>query len=202
MSTLTPAFTARTAFEGLPLPVADGTGVQILNRDGRGLATILVKKGQGKVLAQRLQERYSITLPQGPQRAHSGNMSLIGTGPGAWFATSEHGGNSFAAELSSSLGELASISDQTDGYAVLRLSGPRLRDALAKLIPLDLYSSAFAVGQAASTSAAHIGVTLWRLEDDAHGAPVFEIALYRSFASSFWHALIESAAEFGVAAPR
>jgi len=93
---------------------------------------------------------------------------------------------------------VASVSDQSSGYALLRLTGPKLRDALAKMLPIDLHERAFATGDVASTLASHVGVTLWRLEDGADGSPVFEIAMFRSLAGSFWHALTSSAAEFGL----
>jgi hypothetical protein len=43
---------------------------------------------------------------------------------------------------------------------------------------------------------------LWRLHDGADGSSVFEIAVFRSFAASFWHALYSSAAEFRLAVTR
>jgi sarcosine oxidase subunit gamma len=68
---------------------------------------------------------------------------------------------------------------------------------LAKILPIDLHPRAFAPGDVASTTASHIGATLWRLEDSAEGLPVFEIAVFRSLAGSFWDTLTRSAAEFG-----
>jgi sarcosine oxidase gamma subunit len=56
------------------------------------------------------------------------------------------------------------------------------------------------VDDAVSTVAAHVGITLWRLEDDEAGSAVFELAVFRSLATSLWHALTESAAEFGIGA--
>jgi len=109
----------------------------------------------------------------------------------------EGGSNTFAASLQHSIGDLASISDQSDAYALLRLTGPRLLDTLAKLIPIDLHPRAFGPGVTASTLASHIAVTLWRLEDAEDGSPTFELAVFRSFTAAFWHALAESAAEFG-----
>jgi sarcosine oxidase gamma subunit len=44
-----------------------------------------------------------------------------------------------------------------------------------------------------------MGVTLWRLPD-ADGALVVDIAVFRSLAGSFWHALAQSSAEFGLIA--
>jgi sarcosine oxidase subunit gamma len=64
-------------------------------------------------------------------------------------------------------------------------------------VPVDLHPRIFRSGDVAVTVAAHIGAMLWRLDDDLNGQAVFEIAVYRSLAESFWAALSESAAEFG-----
>lgn len=122
----------------------------------------------------------------------------MGLGPESWLASCEFAGNEFAVSLQESIGAPASISDQSDGYAVLRLSGSKVREMLAKLIPIDVHPRAFRPGDVASTVASHMGVTLWRLHDAADGSPVFEMAVFRSFAAAFWHALSESAAEFGL----
>jgi sarcosine oxidase subunit gamma len=187
---------ARSGFHGLLRPVGEGRGVVVTDRSELGLATVIASKGRAEALAAAVRERLGIELPDSPKRAASGDLSFIGTGPGTWFATHELG----TAQLLSTLGTLeavASISDQGDGHAVLRVSGSRVREALAKLVFIDLHPGAFAVGSAASTVAAHIGITLWRLADTPDGA-TFEVALYRSFAGSIWHALSESAAEFGL----
>ena len=197
MSTLNSTFAARSPYASLPVIPTEGSGVVVRDRDGLGLATVLARKGKQEALAQRVRERFGIELPQGPHRATTGDTAFAGTGPGTWLALHERSGNSFAPALLAAIGDLASISDQSDGLAVLRLSGPKIRDALCKLIPIDLHPGAFKVGGVASTIAAHIGATLWRIEDDRDGSAVFEIAVFRSLADSFWSALSESAAEFG-----
>lgn len=174
-----------------------GDGVTFNDRHGLAMASVLAKAGQGAALALRVREHFGVDLPQGPRRSVAGVVAFLGTGPGAWLVTSENGCDSFAVQLRDKLGDLASVSDQSDGYAVLRLSGFKVREALAKLVPVDLHPRAFQVGDVAVTVAAHIGVTLWRSENRNDGAPVFEIAAFRSFASSLWHALSTSAAEFG-----
>jgi len=60
-----------------------------------------------------------------------------------------------------------------------------------------MFMRAHSSGQVASTVAAHIGVTLWRLPDEAQEAAVFEVLMFRSLARSFWHALAEAAGEHG-----
>jgi sarcosine oxidase subunit gamma len=125
-------------------------------------------------------------------------VALAGTGPGAWLVTSESGGNAFAVSLRDLLDGVAAVIDQSDGYASLRLSGPKVRETLAKGVPLDLHARAFQVGDVAVTVVSHIGATLWRLDDGPDGSPVFEVVVFRSLAESFWHWLSESSAEFGM----
>lgn len=191
------SFTPRAAFAGLPVIATEAAGVIVSDRDGLGIATVLARRNQQQALARRVQERLGIQLPQGTRRSCAGGVAFAATGPGAWLATSESGGNDFAKVLMDVVGDAASISDQSDGQAVLRVSGPRIRDALCKLVPIDLHPRAFKVDDVAVTVAAHIGCTLWRLEDEAGGNTVFDVAVFRSLAASFWSALSHSAAEFG-----
>lgn len=188
----------RAAFADRSSRKSDGQGIRVTEREDIGIATVLARKGQHAALKKRVLDRFGIELPAGPRRAHAGDVSLIGTGPGAWLAIADGRANTFAASLRDATLELASMSDQSDGYAVLRLEGPKVREVLGKLVFIDLHDQTFDVGQAASTAASHIGAILWRLEDASDGSPVFEIAVYRSYAESFWHALCECAAEFGM----
>lgn len=189
---------ARSAFADLPVAAIAGAGVTVSDRSGLEIATLLVRKGARSTLSARLREYFQIDLPQGPRRTAAGSLALAGTGPGAWLATFERGGNSFAQHLGDVAAGVASVSDQSDGYAVLRLTGPRARDALSRLIPIDLHPSVFAVGNVSVSVSSYMGVTLWRLDDDVDGSSRFEIAVARSMALSLWQALHDGAAQFGI----
>jgi heterotetrameric sarcosine oxidase gamma subunit len=190
--------TARAAFNDLAFSSAPGRGVLVVERDGLGLASVLARKGQFAPLAERIRRHFGIELPRGPRRIASGAAAFAGIGPEAWLATSEDGGDAFASFLKQTIGDVAAVADQSSGYAILRLTGPKLRETLAKILPIDLHSRAFQPGDVASTTASHVGATLWRLQDAPDGSPVFEIAVFRSLAGSFWHCLASSAAEFGL----
>jgi heterotetrameric sarcosine oxidase gamma subunit len=192
------ALTARAPFTDLPIVSASQSGVVVVDRDGRGLAAVHARRGQIGALTERIRERFGIELPRGPQRRAAGDVAFVGTAPRAWLATSEASGESFALTLKEAIGAVASITDQSSGYALLRLTGPKLRDTLAKLVPIDLHERAFAPGDVASTVASHVGITLWRLQDGGDGSPVFDIVMFRSLTGSFWYALASSAAEFGL----
>jgi len=188
---------ARAPFAELAISAAAGRGVRVADRDGLGVASVLLRKGQIAALSERVRQRYGMELPHGPQRRVAGDVAFAGVGPEAWLATCETGAHAFAPALKEALGEAASVADQSSGYAILRLTGPKLRETLAKFLPIDLHPRAFERGAVASTTAAHVGATLWRLHDAADGSPIFEIAVFRSLAGSFWHTLSTSAAEFG-----
>lgn len=174
----------RPAFEGL-LWSAGATGVAIAECHGLGLGTVQARRGRASDVAQRVRSSFGIELPAAPRRASADAVAFAGIAPMTWLASREGAGNGFAAELRQSLGDAASVSDQSDGLAVLRLTGGSVRDLLARLVPIDVHERAFQVGDVASSVAGHIGVTLWRLEDAHDGTAAFEIAVYRSFAASF-----------------
>ncbi|MCC8962417.1 sarcosine oxidase subunit gamma [Bradyrhizobium sp. Pear76] len=174
-----------------------GGGVTIYELRGLGLATMQTRKGQHALLRDRIKQHFLLDLPMSPAIARAGEIAFAGIGPNYWLAISESAGPLFGMSLRQIVAPLASVSDQSGGYAVLRVSGHAIRDALAKGFQIDLHPRAFEVGAAATTIVAHIGVTIWRCEDNADGNACFEIALYRGLAKSFSSWFSSSAAEFG-----
>jgi sarcosine oxidase subunit gamma len=179
---------AQSAFAGLPAVPAE-RGLAATERAGLSIASLSVRRGQGAAVRDRVAADFGIALPDGARRVAAGAVAAAGTGPGTWLFTRENGANGLAADLKAAVGDTASVADQSDAYAVLRLTGPELRETLAKLVPLDLHPRAFKVGDVAATLASQIGVLLWRLEDGAEGQPVVELAVPRSMAGSLWQAL-------------
>lgn len=183
-----------SSFVGIALPLFNKTGLTVNDLDGLSLATVQVRKGLMENLAARVQAEFGLTLPDGPRRSVAGAIAFAGIGPQTWLASAENGDDEFAQQLTLSLGDLAAVNDQSSGYAVMRLGGPHVREALGKLVLIDLHESSFPPHSVAVTSAAHIGVILWRLPDRADRTAVFEIAVFRSMARSFWDALVGSGA--------
>lgn len=76
----------------------------------------------------------------------------------------------------------AALTDQSDGWAALRLEGPAATDALMRLYPLDLRLQSFAQGAAARAPLNHMQSVLLRT------APYsFDILVFRSMAQTAWH---------------
>ncbi len=178
------------------LGAPETAGVTATARDGLGLASLIAPDSGQAALAQALKRRFGLDLPLSRRAVRSAAHALVWSGPGQWLLVAED--RRGFADAIEALSGLAAATDQSDSRAVLRLSGPRIRDALAKGCMLDLHPSAFPAGATALTSIAHIGVQLWRGDDGPSGA-VFEIMVPRSMAGSFWSWFAASAAEFGCA---
>lgn len=187
-----------SALAGLAVPGRYGKGgepgIVIAERSGLGLATVAARKGQAGALNDAVASAYGVALPDGSHVIHGREASFVGYGPGQWLAISESlAKEALARDLGQRLKGLASISDQSGGRTVLRLTGPRARGVLAKGLPIDLHPRAFGPGSAATSTISLMGVQLWQVDD----APSYDIALFRSLSASFWRWLTSSSAEFG-----
>jgi sarcosine oxidase subunit gamma len=190
---------AKSALAGVAVPGRYGRsygepGIVISERIGLGLATVAARRGKADALSQAVANAYGVDLPTSSRVIQGSQVSFIGYGPGQWLAVSASLANeALARELSAKLAGLASISDQSGGRTVLRISGPHARDVLAKGLPIDLDPRAFPLGSAATSAISHMGVQLWQLDDTRS----YDLAIFRSVSESFWSWLTASAAEFG-----
>jgi heterotetrameric sarcosine oxidase gamma subunit len=86
------------------------------------------------------------------------------------------------------------LTDNTHGRGVLRLSGPRAADVLPKLCGLDFRERAFPDLHAAQTSYAKVKALLIR--QDVGGYPAYLIVIDRSHAQYVWDVTADAMGEF------
>lgn len=165
-------------------------GLKLALRDNLGLATVIVAEGQDLALRRRLSEHFQISLPDVGHANFRGDTGLVWSAPGQWLVVTDS--RAAVRQLSELLRGVAAVTDQSDARAVVRISGPQARSALAKGVMLDLHPSVFKAGNTAVTNIAHIGAQLWQVSDE----PVYDVAVGRTFAHSFWNWLTHAAVEF------
>jgi sarcosine oxidase subunit gamma len=159
--------------------VGDGTGVRVRLCPSQPIISVLARKNRN--LAALL------GIADGPRQSLFNGATVLGIGPGRWLFLGRP-----LQDLAPSLKHEASLSDHTDGYALFEIWGPKVRGALAKGVPVDLHPVHFS-DQVAVTVVAHVGAILWKSGQDR-----FTVAVFRSYAGSFWHWLSASAAPFGL----
>ncbi len=167
-----PELIAKSALEGQgPLTLG---GVTLAEASVGPITSISILPGGAKAVAKGL-KGLGLTFPAPNAFVEKNGVRIIWTGRDQAFLV---GGEAPALEG-------AAITDQSDGWAVLSLSGVGAVDVLARLVPLDLRLSACPVGRVLRAPVNHMNAVIVRSGDYA-----FEIMVFRSMARTAWHELV------------
>jgi sarcosine oxidase, subunit gamma len=124
---------------------------------------------------------------------------LLWLGPDEWLIACPAGEEkALFAELGAALEPVhAALVDLTDAQTIIRISGPRARNLIAKGCTLDLHPRSFGAGQVTRSTLAHAQITLFQTaSDDEAGGPAFDLYVGRSFAQHLWLWLEDAAREY------
>ncbi len=179
---------AGRAFLVKSAPLTSEPGVTVEELEPAGIAGLAARPGALPDLVEAARA-LRLELPEQPRFCEGVGRRAVWFGPERWLVFGEP---DLEQALRDSLGEWASITDQSDARVLLRVSGPRAADALAKGVSIDLHPRAFGPGDVALTQAAHVPLAVW--QEDA--APSYVLAVQRSYAVSVMGWLVEAAAEY------
>ncbi|TGP18854.1 MULTISPECIES: sarcosine oxidase subunit gamma family protein [unclassified Mesorhizobium] len=175
-------------------------GVTLEEVSDISLVQVMARRGRAAETAKAAKKLFGIEPPRAPGAAVARNATLIWSGPDQFIVFSARQPDGQFAKVSKAFAGIASLSDQSDGRCLIRIGGPRARQALAKFCSLDLDDKAFPLGAAATTSIDHTAMNIWRGADGTDGHAVFNMLVFTSFADSLWHTVLDSSLEYGVQA--
>lgn len=158
---------AKTPAQGL-LPVEIG-GTRLEERLYDAITWVAPFDGQDDAVASAI----GLPFPAPGQTTGGGDRRAVWAGPGQALIL----GPAVAPEG-------AAHADQSSGWAVLSLTGPAARDALARLTPIDLRDASFPEAATARTLLGHMTVSLTRT-----GPETYEIMVFRSMTRTAIHDL-------------
>ena len=135
-------------------------------------------------LVNRIHEMFGVMLPEHPRAVHAvdGRCTFLWNGPGQWLAIAVEG-SGLLSRLREICRDVCALTSQSDSRATLKLSGPNVREAASRLVPIDLHPRVFGKDHVASTLAGHIPVIMWQTDD----APTYLFLVFRSLAASLFH---------------
>ena len=84
------------------------------------------------------------------------------------------------------------MTDQSDAWVILALTGPLVYRTLERICPIDCSSPAMPIGTTARTIIEHLGTIVLRRPNDDNGNPCFWLMSARSSAASFLHVVTAS----------
>lgn len=152
-------------------------GQRLVAADPGRVTSVMPFAGQDRAVAAAL-KKLGLGWPEPNRSRSAGAATCLWTGRNQAFLCGADPGE---------LDGAAALSDQSDGWAVLRLEGPRAAEVLARLVPVDLRPGSFAPGHVARTGLGHIATILHRTP-----AGAFEIWVFRSMAETAVHELHEA----------
>lgn len=155
--------------------------------------TIAARRNRAKELDDALQRLLGLGLPEAGGSATAGDVSILWTAPATALAIGPQGSLALLAEKIPR--DIAAVVDQSGGFCLLRVAGPKARAALAKGCRIDLHPSAFGPDDVARTIIAQTPTIIRQVDD----APTYDMIAPRTLARSFADFMIRAAEEFGVA---
>jgi heterotetrameric sarcosine oxidase gamma subunit len=165
-----PELIAKSPLDGRSLTLG---GVTLAEVAVGPITSIAVLPGGAKAVAKGL-KTLGLAMPAPGRFVEKAGARIVWTGRDQAFLTG----------IAPPALDGAAVTDQSDGWAVLSVSGPRAVDVLARLVPLDLRLAAFPVGSAARSGLNHMNAVILRTGDTA-----VELMVFRSMARTAWHEL-------------
>lgn len=139
-------------------------------------------------LEAALSDAIGLGIPQvGKVNRHASGLALLGLQPGHCLLVDPQASEDFLSRWTQTLDERAYLTDQSDSWAVLELSGPQVNVALERLSTIDLNATIFGLNTVARTSMEHLSVIIEKPDDS-----LFRLYSPRSSAGGFLHAITQS----------
>lgn len=166
---------ARSPFAAtLPRSIGTVLGtVTLAEIDSGPVTSVAPFKGQTAAVSAALRETTGVVLPDTGRCIQTGGVTAVWAGQGITFV--------LGAGCAGIKG--AAITDQSDAWVHVSLTGAGAVDVLARLVPIDLRASVFPAGHAARTLVGHMSALIWR------DVAVFHILVFRSMAGTLLHEL-------------
>lgn len=171
----------RSVFDSVGGCRVEATGVTFDEATQRSLISLTARKGQAEAVGKAVKKAFGIDLPDARKSTTANGITALYSGPGQWFLTAED--EALFAKTQKATDSVASVTDQSDGFTALTLSGPRAPDVLMRLSSLDYTDTAFPTGSVARTPMQQISVMIARTGD----GPDFLLNTPRSTARGFAH---------------
>ncbi len=201
MSKTPPSLTAQSPLGGYKM-IVDGTSLIEVT----GLSMVSVAPLAGSQAAFQTATAKLFKTGKSDSSKPSATMALDRPGkqrcilmPSAqnqWFLCFDDDGtnpiDAAKALLGKSLSKQMAMTDQSDSWVILALSGPQSRRTFARICPIDCSASAMLIGTTARTSMEHLGAIITRRPDEGDHQPCFWLLSARSSAASFLHTITGS----------
>ena len=160
-------------------------GVKLYEVAERAAVSMAIPRSGEQVLEAQIKDVFGVAMPGVGEAARSdvGNTQILRLQNELCFVLFDYSGDRAVREFEQKISD-AYISDQSDSWVQLRLSGEKSRETLARICAIDLHPAVFKPGSVTRTSMEHMGaIIICEAEDE------YTLMALRSYADSFLHAI-------------
>ena len=169
-------------------------GIQLAERERLGKINLRGDAGNGEFL-RAVRRILGTGLPLEANTTAAGDgVTVFWLGPDEWLI---HCAQDQQTELMRRLrtgcgGMHVALTDVSDYYVVMRLSGGKATEVLAKGAPLDVHPGVFTAGRCAQTRYGHASILLHHVD----ATPTYDVQVRWSFAEYLWIYFVDGAKEY------
>ena len=153
----------------------------------RPLYSLSVPLGDDAAFESALSSHLGLARPVPGQFHDQDTFRLCGLAQDQFFLMGLKAKDADEHALKSQLQDAAYVTDQSDSWLTLQISGDEARSAMERICPINLSATAFASGSIARTSMEHLSAIVMAEQDGS-----LTLLSPISSAESFWHAVEQS----------
>jgi len=170
----------------------DMRGVSVIEVTDKGIVSVAMPNATKDAFSNAIKNNYKVDLPTVGKftQSKTNNALFLGLQQDQLFVLFDYAGDRAVEEISAKVNsdkQLVYLSDQSDSWVTLKVSGENCLSALERICSIDIHPSAFPVGSIARTSMEHMATIIIH---ESEGS--YLLLSLRSFANSFLHAVTTS----------
>ena len=154
------------------------------------IVSLAIPDKNKKVLSKSIFSYYRLHMPDVGKSSISviDDTRILGNQPSQYFIIFQTNNINPKLHIEKTTKELGYLTDQSDSWSLIKLTGIKSKNALARICPINLNDEAFKINDVARTSMEYIGVIIIKLTSNE-----FLLLSPRSSAHSFYHSIKTSA---------
>ena len=181
-----------TATAALGHAAAEASGARLVEETDMALIAMTTRNGKARAMTTAFKKHFGCPTPAATEAVTAGSMTVMASALDQVFVSAAMAPQKLEETLASAFSTCATLTDQSDGWVRLVLTGARAHDTLERLSMVNLHPARFPVGSVARTVFEHINVIVMRDKPKRGETLRYVILTPRSSAEDLHHALLES----------
>ena len=164
-------------------------GASLTEETGMAIIAVTIRTGHHNTFKAAFEKLFGAAYPSAQQSVIAGKTMIVPSAIDQVFIIEKTDPRALEERLINALGKHATTTDQTDGWGVLTLAGPKTITTMERVSQVDMDISVFPVGAVARTVLEHVGAIVVRQKAKRGEDHRFMLMSQRSSAASFLHSI-------------